>query len=460
MAWWRRLRDALGLGPGDDSDAPGVRWLAADETPFGVELLDVAPMARAARSTPSDPSRAEAARSALEAETGAGVATWRPPEGATTTVCDLAFVVDPGGPGNGALFRPRVLEEKWGLFVWNDRIIGVRAWTGQPVFELTLARTSTTCRITQITGDLGDAGSLARDPDHRAQVVDYLIRSHGLGEILPAPLPPGSRSVRRSTLAHALFQRFGRRALAGTEADLRHPRPTRPLRVDTPAWLAAAMGDADALRSALNTPGNARQKGVFDGTTPLHAAAGLGSTTCVSLLLDHGVEVDIADDQGGTPLLRAARQHSAPVDDTVALLLSRGADPNVCQADGTTALHLATRAGRSAVMAHLLRAGANPDPVDVRGFSPLHSAAELGIVKLIDALVAAGADPRRDAPGPTGPITPIDLATSRGHAAAVARLSFTAGPNLLTTASASAYRALTFSSSGLVRLPLAALATS
>jgi len=422
MAWWRRLRDAVGLRPRDDPEAPGVQWLAADATPFGVPLLDVAPMARAARSTPSNPSRAEAARHALEAETGAGVADWRLPEDAVVTVCDLTFVVDPGGPPDGALFRPRVLEEKWALFVGGDRIVGVKAWTGQPVFELALAREGATCRVTQIAGELGDAGPLAHDPDHRARVVDYLLRSHGLGEILPAPLPPGSRSVRRSTLARALFQRFGRRALAGTEADLRFPRPTHPLRVDTPAWLAAAVGDVEALRAALQNTEDAVHKGVFDGTTPLHAAAGLGSVACVALLLDHGVGVDIEDDQGGTPLLRAARQHSAPVDDTAALLLARGADPNLRQDDGTTALHLATRAGRSTVVSHLLLAGADPDPIDTRGFSPLHSAAELGIVRLIDSLIAAGADPGREAPGPNGPLTPIDLATSRGHEAAVVRL--------------------------------------
>jgi len=422
MAWWRKLRDAVGLGPRDDPDAPGVHWLGADQTPFGVPLLDVAPMARAARSSPRQPEQAEAARRALEAETGARFASWTPAAEATVTACDLSFAVDPGGPPDGALFRPRVLEEKWGLYVCGDHIIGVRAWTAEPAFRLTLIRQGDTCRVTSVAGELGDGGDAATDPDHRARVVDYLLRSHGLGEILPAPLPVGARSVKRSTVARMLFQRFGRRALAGTEADLRQPRPTRPMRVDTPVWMAAAFGDVSALSRALAQGDEARTPGVFDGTTPLHAAAGLGAVDCVAVLLDNGVPVDIFDDAHGTPLLRAARQHSAPVDACMALLLARGADPNVRQDDGTTALHLATRAGRSTAVGHLLDAGADPDPLDERGFTPLHSAAELGIVRLVDLLLKAGADPTRAAPGPSGPVTPLDLATSRGHGAAIERL--------------------------------------
>ena len=117
------------------------------------------------------------------------------------------------------------------------------------------------------------------------------------------------------------------------------------------------------------------------------AAAGLGATECVRVLLDHGVPVDIADEAGGTPLLRAARQHGAPVDASIALLLARGADPQARQEDGTTALHLAARAGRPKAVALLLEAGATADPVDARGFSPLHSAAELGLVPLVELLL-------------------------------------------------------------------------
>lgn len=422
MTWWRRLRDALGLGPRDDPHAPGVQWMTADQTPFGVVLIDVAPMARAARSSPKHPEQAQAARRALEAETGARFADWSAPSDAIRTPCSLVFSVDPGGPPEGALFRPRVLEEKWGLYVCGDRIIGVRSWTAQPAFELTVERRGTSCCITQITGDLGSPPSLADDPDHRSRVIDFMLRSHGLGEILPAPLPPNSRSQARSHLAHHLFQRFGRRALAGTEADMRQPRPTRPLRVDTPVWLAAAHGDVSALKAALAKGIDPHIPGVFDGTTPLHAAAGLGATPCVRILLDHGVPVDMSDESGTTPLLRAARQHGAPVDDCVALLLSRGATPHARLEDGTTALHLATQAGRGRTVAHLLAAGAEADPLDGRGFSPLHSAAELGIVHLVDTLLQAGADPSREVSTPNGPVTPLLLASTRGHTEVCQRL--------------------------------------
>ena len=184
-----------------------------------------------------------------------------------------------------------------------------------------------------------------------------------------------------------------------------------------------AYGDRVALEAALSEGIRPLHPGVFDGTTPLHAAAGLGATECVRVLLDHGVPVDIADEAGGTPLLRAARQHGAPVDASIALLLARGADPQARQEDGTTALHLAARAGRPKAVALLLEAGATADPVDVRGFSPLHSAAELGLVPLVELLLRAGADPSRAAPGPQGSVTPLELARSRWHADVCEQLS-------------------------------------
>lgn len=421
LGLWQTLTRSLqrwrGRSAASHPHMPGIQWLEADQTPFGVRVLDVAPLARAARSRPEEPEAARAHRAALEATTVPPDTTVASPR----TPCSLRFRADPGGVPDGAVFRPRVLEEKWALYLQGPHLFGVRSWTGSVAFVLDVTQGPGHLTVTGVRGDPGDGGT---DPDHRARVVDFLLRSLGLGEILPAPVPLGLADASGEDIGRALFQRYGRRALAATVADLRLPRPDRPLRVDTPTWLAAAQGDVGPLRSLLGAGGHPETPGVFQGTRPLHAAAALGATACVALLLEHGAEVDALDDTGASPLLAAARQHGPDVTGAISLLVEHGADPRRRLPDGATALHLAARAGRTGVVRALLRAGADATAADHRGFTPLHSAAELGIVPLVAVLLDHGADPHHTAaPADDGPpVTPLDLARSRGHTDALARL--------------------------------------
>ena len=65
-------------------------------------------------------------------------------------------------------------------------------------------------------------------------------------------------------------------------------------------------------------------------------------------LLDHGADVNKADDAGETPLMTAA---GSAEPDLVELLLSRGADVAAQCKTGCTALHLAVAQGETAVTA-------------------------------------------------------------------------------------------------------------
>ena len=75
------------------------------------------------------------------------------------------------------------------------------------------------------------------------------------------------------------------------------------------------------------------------------------------LLLDHGAAIDAVDDEfRSTPLGLAARWGRREM---VALLLSRGADPNAAGAPWATPLTWARRKGHDDVAADLRRAGAS-----------------------------------------------------------------------------------------------------
>jgi ankyrin repeat protein len=98
--------------------------------------------------------------------------------------------------------------------------------------------------------------------------------------------------------------------------------------------------------------------------------------------IGHGAGADAAD--------AAQRKDSAALRG----LVSRRADVNAAQPDGTTALHWAAHWNDAETVAMLLAAGANPKVVNRYGASPLSEAVSSGSVAMIDALLKAGADPK------------------------------------------------------------------
>jgi ankyrin repeat protein len=82
------------------------------------------------------------------------------------------------------------------------------------------------------------------------------------------------------------------------------------------------------------------------------------------VLLDHGADVDVGNDQGETPLHLVSRgkydTHGDGVG-TARLLLDRGADVHAQDADQNTALHLASFKGKFGIARVLLDYNANPN---------------------------------------------------------------------------------------------------
>lgn len=81
--------------------------------------------------------------------------------------------------------------------------------------------------------------------------------------------------------------------------------------------------------------------------------------------------------------------------DEVNMLLEAGADPNVCDATGDTALMWAAHGNNPAVIRRLVEAGAvvNAQCADL-GYTPLIWAVSSGSVKEVKLLLELGADPK------------------------------------------------------------------
>jgi ankyrin repeat protein len=91
-----------------------------------------------------------------------------------------------------------------------------------------------------------------------------------------------------------------------------------------------------------------------EGETPLHLASQMNSSDIVALLLKMGVEVDARDNNDMTPLL-SALEYFLRNDTVVQLLLVHGADVHVCNKDGETPLHLASKTNSSPHIVALLQ---------------------------------------------------------------------------------------------------------
>lgn len=175
---------------------------------------------------------------------------------------------------------------------------------------------------------------------------------------------------------------------------------------------------------------------VARGDTALITAIRRDDAAMLERLLRSGADVMVPNRQGDTPGLIAARLGRTGI---LAALIEAGLDPDVTGFDRRIPYLLtryagqarlvpmiveAARHGQSETVALLLRAGANVDLADAEGRTALHAAVAEGHVDLVRLLLDYGAGPSRaDAAGES----PLDLARRGGSAEIAALLESRAG---------------------------------
>ena len=170
---------------------------------------------------------------------------------------------------------------------------------------------------------------------------------------------------------------------------------------DTPLHWAA--GDSDQprvleflLRAGANP--NARSD---DGDTPLHQVARRrpGNPTIIEILVKAGADPNVLGEYQYTPLHWAASNCEDPA--VIAALTKGNANPNLRGVGGTIALQMAVsynsviwgEDGKTDIVEALLLAGADPNVADDDGNTAMHFAARgTDTLKVFELLVEAGAD--------------------------------------------------------------------
>jgi len=165
---------------------------------------------------------------------------------------------------------------------------------------------------------------------------------------------------------------------------------------------AAKRRDAVAVRTLLKTPGinvNARQG---DGATALEWAAYWEDADTVAQLIHAGADVNLANDLGVTALGLVCKNGNPVI---AKALLDAGANANATQAGGETVLMTAAWTGNAEVVSRLLAHGADPNRKDPsRGQTALMWAIDERHQDVAKVLIEKGADVRARSNGGSTPL--------------------------------------------------------
>lgn len=150
----------------------------------------------------------------------------------------------------------------------------------------------------------------------------------------------------------------------------------------------------------------------------LFIAARNGNVEIVELLVSKGVETEIVDSVGDTPLLIAVREGHTGV---VKELLQYGLDVKQQDSYRNTLLGIASEKGYASIVEILLSVGYNKDYIDESGWSPLHRACLNGQVEVVRVLLQHRCDITRVSDNKFYQ-TAMDIVSSLGYSEVVYEL--------------------------------------
>ena len=176
--------------------------------------------------------------------------------------------------------------------------------------------------------------------------------------------------------------------------------------------LAATRGLSDVFHLLTKEKSFDFNKINDDGETLLTFAATSGKFDSVKFLLDNGAEVNVKNLSGDTALSCAVRSRAAPVLEIVRLLLAHGAAVNTKNDHCETPLLIAAHRNADKVANLLIEHGCDTTSKNLGSFSALHSAAFYNNGKLIEKLLQHGAvlNLKTDDEG----MTPLHVAAKKG----------------------------------------------
>ncbi|XP_065584441.1 serine/threonine-protein phosphatase 6 regulatory ankyrin repeat subunit A-like [Artemia franciscana] len=148
----------------------------------------------------------------------------------------------------------------------------------------------------------------------------------------------------------------------------------------------------------------------------LNLAASIGCTQAVESILKSGIDVNIRNSYGETPLYLAALEGHT---ETVECLVQSGADLNIKSWQGKTPLHVAAWNGHTETVEYLIQSGADVNVKSWNGNTPLHIAVWNGHTETVECRLQSGADFNAEIDNGTLNVSPLHWAALGGNAQTV-----------------------------------------
>jgi ankyrin repeat protein len=216
-----------------------------------------------------------------------------------------------------------------------------------------------------------------------------ILLDHGADPLVPAGFPPTSvLRLAAFSGAQAIIDLLHHRGikeeqLAPTQTDRYGLQPLHYLsgsRLSPPPSAVAKL-----LKSGADP--NAETKAGNHAITPIYLAASASNLAIYKILLQHGADPNRA--------LTAASWNTHPFPEYAQPAIDHGAHPDRATADGKPLLNHLIQWGRMQQAYWLRDRGANPNLPDAEGWTALHQCASRGNAKMLAALIAHGADRAR-----------------------------------------------------------------
>lgn len=284
----------------------------------------------------------------------------------------ISFTTD-GKLQNGALYLPGSMDYKWAIFYHKNMILFVRSWLREVTVVAHTEQNGDELVVKKVSGQF----TTEESSSFTSMFLEYLIYSHVIHEIVPAPLPKG---MDLNEAAYWAFSAYGKMALLGHFEESFNYQSNRKLRSHSLLHIAIAKGERDRIIEMLNQ-GMDINLLAADGLSTLHWALDPG---ILEFLLGNGANPDVKSIEGATPLMNAVQSQNAEHFD---ILLKYGADVNARDLRGFTSMHRAAEMGHEEMVVRLLQARAEKSP-EAEGHTPL-SLAKLRkndtIIRLLEA---------------------------------------------------------------------------
>ena len=190
-----------------------VRWLEADQegNPFPIRVLSCESIASEMVYFTDEPFRVGRYRG----DDGQHHIGQSPPRAIKTESRIRHPHPSASEPSDGAIFLAAVLEDKWDLFGYMPFVYIVNSWTGELGYKV---RVEFVPGFTEQLEIEVDANLVNGDATLAIRQIDYIIKSHAMGQIAPHPIPTNIKDEPRA-IAEYSFQAYGQRGLFATYED-------------------------------------------------------------------------------------------------------------------------------------------------------------------------------------------------------------------------------------------------